>query len=334
MTETINHDSKQWFVLNFIKSLGKTSPQKEIEDFNKNGQRLELFAPMICPAQIIDGEVKYKNRLLTYFYVFVKGTLDDVKELCANPNNNLSLMLDRSSNKRYGIISDDEMENFKIIARIHTNTIPFYNIEDVDLQEGDIVEIMNGDYAGLKGTFIPKARSNKGNLVISVTAALGTILWDVDAKYVRIIEFAKNTRRQYDILDAFIPKLFPILRKFHKQQMLTNKEKTLLSVFNSRMGIVAPQNPKVEAKLLATLMCVQTIIGDIDAYRSSARRFEKRKHAVTNQWTAALIHLMLAVAHNDIETLKNTYPTISEPSDNLTKIQTQLIEEYKFHLCI
>lgn len=308
------------------------SPQKDIDEYNKDRQRLELFAPIIRPAQIVNGKVVYKDRLLTYYYVFVKGTLSDVKDLCSLPNNDLSLMIDRGSDRRYGILTDAEMDNFKIIARTHTNTIPFFKIDDIDLEAGDKVEIVSGDFAGLKGTFIPRPRSNKGKLVIAATADLGAVLWDIDAKYVRILEFATDTRRQYDLLDSFIPKFLPILRKFHSQERLTDREKSILTVFNQRMGVVVPTNHKVEAKLLATLMSVQTILGDLQAYRATEQRFDKRRSSLTNPWTIALVELMAAVAHNDMPRLHDAYASVSDLTTRPTKTQQELLDEFRHYI--
>ncbi len=330
--EILSTDEKMWYVLHFINKSGKPSPQRYIDDFNRDGHDLELFAPIIRPAHVVNGKVKYFERLLTFYYVFVKGSFDDVKEFCSRLDNNFSFVLDRGSTRRYGIISDSDMENFKIIARAYTNTIPFYNIEDIELNEGDLVEVVGGDYDGLKGTFIPKSRSNKGNLVIAVTAAMGAIVWDIDAKCVRILKFASNTRRQYDMVDSFIPKLLPILRKFHAEDRLTDKEKSQLNVFNQRLGIVSPTNPKAEAKLLAVLMCVQFILGDMEGFRETQKRFEKRKSALTNIWTLALVELMISVVLNDMPRLKEAYKSVQTTTDKLTSTQTQLLKEYRHYL--
>ncbi len=330
--EILNTDERMWYVLHFINKTGKPSPQRCIDDFNREGHELELFAPIIRPAHVVNGKVKYYERLLTFYYIFVKGTFDEIKELCSRPDNDLSFVLDRGSTRRYGIISDSDMENFKIIARAYTNTIPFYNIEDIELNEGDLVEVVGGDYDGLKGTFIPKSRSNKGNLVIAVTAAMGAIVWDIDAKCVRILKFASNTRRQYDLVDSFIPKLLPILREFHAEDRLTDKEKSQLNVFNQRMGIASPTNPKAEAKLLAVLMCVQFILGDMDGFRETQTRFEKRKSALTNIWTLALVELMISVVLNDMPRLKEAYESVHNSTDKLTNTQTQLLKEYRYYL--
>ncbi len=325
-------DEKQWYILCFISKSGKPSPQKYIDAFNREGHSLELFAPIIRLAHVVNGKVEYKEKLLTYFYVFVKGTFDEIKELCSRRDNNLSFLLDKGSERRYGIINELDMNSFKIIARAHTNTIPFFNIDDIELSEGDIVEVVDGRYSGLRGTFMSKPRSNRGNLVIAATACLGAVVWNIDAKYVRILKFAHDTRRQYDIIDSFIPRLLPVLRKFHLQENLTDKEKTTLSVFNQRMNVVALNNHKLEAKLMATLMCVQTIIGDIEGYKISSTRFDKRKSSVTNPWTKALIELMISVADNDISRLKQAYIVIKSSSDDLTKTRKQLLDEYRFYI--
>lgn len=332
MQEPQNAGERSWYVLNFIRRAGKPSPQKDIDDFNRDGQRLELFAPIVRPAHLVGGKVVYKDCLLTYFYVFVKGTRDDVKELCARPGNDLSLMIDRGSDKRYGMLSDREMESFKIIARAYTNSIPFFSIEDIDLEAGDKVEVVGGEFSGIRGTFIPKPRSSKGNLVIAATADMGTIVWDIDTKYVRILEFARDTRRQYDLLDSFIPKLYPALRRFRAQERLTDREKSQLAVFSQRMGAVALSNQKAEAKLLATLMCAQFILGDMEGYKLTEARYEKRKSAVTNPWTRALIELMASVALGDMPRLERAYAAVKDLAPNPTKPQKGLLEEFRHYL--
>lgn len=321
-----------WFVLHFIHKPGKPSPQKYIDNFNKEGHSLQLFAPIIRPANVVDGKVVFREKLLTYYYVFVNGSFSEVKDLCSQPNNDLSFLLDRGSERRYAIISDRDMESFRIFARAHTNMVPFFNIEDIELSEGDIVEVVGGQYAGLKGTYMPRPRSNKGNLVIAVTAAMGAVAWDIDAKCVRILEFAHDTRRQYDIVDSFIPRLLPILRKFHDNKDLDQKEKSQLNIFNQRMGVVSIPNHKAEAKLLATLMCVQYLLGDLEALRITQRRFDKRKSAITNPWTLALTELLLAVATNDTPRLAAASQSLPSPSDRLTATQRQLLDEFSHYL--
>lgn len=332
MEPQCNNDEKHWFVLHFIRPTITARPQTYIDTFNRDTARVELFAPTIKPAQIVDGQVVFKERLLTYHYVFVKGTLNDVKELCATQGNGFSFLIDRGSEKRYGIVSDSAMHSFRQIARLYDNTLPFYNIADIALEEGDLVEIVDGPYAGLTGTFMPKSRSSKGNFVIAATAAIGTVLWDIEARYIRILRFALDTRRQYDQLEAFIQKLLPIMRKYHSGEALAEKDKSQLRVFCTRMEVVAPDNHKFEAKLLGTLMCAQHILGDLRGAQQSAHRFQRRRKAVTNVWTQALISLFAAVMKGDTASLTEPYTIIANQAGKLTASQTQLLDEYRYYL--
>lgn len=325
-------EDKHWFILNFIHTATVAKPQSFIDAFNKDGKRVELFAPQIKSAQTVNGKVVFKEKSLTYHYVFVRGTLCDVKELCAVQGNGFSFVLDHCSSNWYGIISDSTMENFKLIARLYSNSIPFYNISDIELEEGDIVEVVDGDYAGLTGVFMPKSRSHNGNLIIAATTSLGAVLWNINAKYIRILEFARNTRRQYDLLDSFIPKLFPIIRKYHEGERFSQKEMSLLAVFNQRMGVVSPDNQKLEAKLLATLMCVQYMLGDMIGYNQSCQRFQRRENALTNKWTLALVELLLSVTRNDMTGLSTKYDEMTQLPERHTATQKQLLAEYRHYL--
>ncbi len=335
MNSTPNIKGKHWFVLNFVRPNPMSKPEKHIEIFNRNravDDSVELFAPTFKLSEVVDGKVVFKEKSLTFFYVFVRGTLEDLKELCCNSTHGFSFIIDRLSINRYGIVSDETMNSFKQIALLYSNVIPFYNIDDIDLEGGDIVEIIDGRYAGLRGTYMPRSRSNKGNLVIAATANLGTVIWDVEAKYVRILKFARECRRQYDLLDSFIPKLFPILRKYHEGVKLSQKETSLLSVFNQRMCVVAPDNGKLEAKLLATLMCVQCILGDMSGHARTCQRFKRRENEITNNWTRALVTLLQSVTNRNLSALKSAYDSICLDSEGHTARQKLLLTEYDHYL--
>ncbi len=326
--------TRRWFVLNYIPPLPSAKPQRYVDDFNRDNPAgaLELFAPKLRQARLVAGRVQYVEHNLTYHYLFVRGSFSHVKQLCAAPHNGFSFMLNPLSHDRYATVTDRAMESFRLVSRLYSNTLPFYDLTDIDLLEGDTVEIVDGEYAGLQGTFMPRARSNRGNLVIAATASLGTILWNVDARYVRILSFARDTRRQYDILSSFIPRLYPVLRHHHDGLMLTPREVSLLSVFNRRMQVVVPENPKLEAKLLATLLCVQYLLGDHVAYAATQKRFQSKQAALTNPDTRALTTLLLAVSTGNLSPLHAAYTELLNDPRPGTATRRQLIAEYQHYL--
>ena len=79
------------------------------------------------------------------------------------------------------------MEDFRTIARAYQNRLPFFYIDDVDLEAGDKVEVVEGDFPGLVGYFIPNAKSTTGNIVLQVTQSLATIAYNINVKSVRVL---------------------------------------------------------------------------------------------------------------------------------------------------
>jgi len=327
-------DTAQWFVLNFFRqSFSKSeSAQVVVDKFNTNNNWcIELYAPKIIFMEVVDDKIISKEKPLTYHYVFVKGTFCDVKKLCTMPNG-FSFLLNASSENRYGIVSDAAMAGFMQIARSYECRLPFYNIEDIDLEKGDYVEVVGGKYSGLKGIFIPKAKSTKGKIVIAATGSLGSIAWDVETRYIRVIQFSRETKRPYDIIDSFIPKLFKAMREYKTTGHLSSRNIGSLSIFCQRMGVVKLEDNKLKAKLSAILMCAQLLLGDHTGYMDSKETFGKYRKLITNKWTTALVSLLVGISENNNDSLIYGWNTIKDMSDKLTESQKQIKEEYKFFL--
>ncbi|MDE5795672.1 MAG: hypothetical protein K2H75_01040, partial [Muribaculaceae bacterium] len=213
-------DKPAWYVLNYIGGTIRNLAQKEVERFNSwNDTALELFAPTYVVREEKQGEIKFRTISLTFHYVFVRGTFAEVKRLCAQPNG-FSFLIDHGSAERYAIIDDRQMVNFKNIARAYKNCLPYFPLDEIDLEDGDLVEVVKGDFPGLVGTFMPKAKSKTGNIVLNVYNKVGTIAFDVKATDVRVLEFSSHSTRANDQIDAFVPHLLKALRYFDKDEEL------------------------------------------------------------------------------------------------------------------
>lgn len=49
---------------------------------------------------------------------------------------------------RYLSVTDQSMEAFKTVARYYANQIPCFSTEEIDLEEGDYVEVVQGAFRG------------------------------------------------------------------------------------------------------------------------------------------------------------------------------------------
>lgn len=126
-------EDKKWFILNHFEALPaprRQTAQTCIDRFNSaGGCQLELFAPTFVKAVNINGRQIKREQPLTFHYVFVRGTLDEIKRLCSL-SNGFSFVLNRSSEERYATVDDKRMDDFKAIARAYSNSLPFFALDD------------------------------------------------------------------------------------------------------------------------------------------------------------------------------------------------------------
>ena len=236
-------EARRWWVLNHVAggSAGRIRRAREAVDRLNVSESLdlELWAPSIVNAVDVGGRMIRREVALTYHYVFVRGRLRDVKRLCG-AQNGFSFVIDRAGADRYAHVSEAQMTAFRIIARGYENRLPFFRIEDVELEDGDLVEVMDGAFAGLVGRFMARKGSSNGNIAVQTSGGLGTMAFNVDARSVRVLEFAAGSRRAYDQIDAFAPRLFAALRKMRMSEQLADKEIADARRRLDRLGAFSP----------------------------------------------------------------------------------------------
>lgn len=325
----------QWYVLNYFSPLSSrkgASAKDCVDSFNtRENTSLQLFCPSFVVYHEKNGQKKKVDKPLAFHYTFVRGELSDIKKLCSQANN-FSFVLNKSGESRYAIVDDITMENFRKIALSYSNNVPFYSLEGVDLEDFDKVQIIEGDFPGLTGYYSSKKGSNKGRVILQITQNMGTVLYDVKAKYIKILEFSKNFKRAYDLIDAFIPRLYTSMRKFSTGSSLNEEEISALHSFCRRMSSVSLPNSKIDAKLQAILVAAFTILGNEAEAAEAAKRYDKKKQSVTSDAIKAFIELLRGVITKDASALKSGYGYLIKKEDKTTASLSQLREEYNYYL--
>lgn len=279
-----------WYILNYIPGRGhrRENLPAIIAAFNPT---LELFAPTFIQLREDRGQVKQTQRPLLYHYIFIRGNENDVKELCMKAEG-FSFVIDRAGTSRHLVISDEQMEQFKIIAQYHSGLLPCYPVDGINLVEGDKVQVVSGPCAGLKGTYISKKGGKSGSIAVAIDSSFAAVVFDIKAEYVRILEFARDSKRAYDQLDAFIKKLTPVLQEkklnYHDISFVSSA-----SIFTRRLGIVKLHNPKLDAKLKILLYAAYSILSDKTNAHENLVAFRSLEQHVTNPKTKALCESIL-----------------------------------------
>lgn len=290
-------DCRQWYVLNYIPSSGTRAAavERTVEKFNvENNSNIEVFAPTFVEMkQLPGGTVRLVERPLLFHYVFALATADEAKALC-NLVAGFSFVIDSNAREhRYATVSGAGMEAFRMIARVYGNTLPCFPVDAAELDEGDLVEIVSGPFAGITGTFLSRKGASTGNILIRVANSIASVVCDIKTEYVRILRFGRHSGQLYDRLDAFTVPLLTAARMFWAKKTLPHNLLTRISIFCSRFGVVRADSPKIDAKLQLLLLASYRILGDQDAIRKSEETYAGISRAITAPAMKALECLLL-----------------------------------------
>lgn len=166
MSEKI--EEQIWF------TLGCMSPQRELrvrDDARKNG--LAAFVPLQYTVKTIRGQ---KQRALVPAItgmIFVKGTLDELKEYIQKSHYPIYLKKSTFSNKEdFLTVPTHAMEEFIAVTESHEEHVTYFRPEEISLQAGDRIRINGGLYDGREGVIIRiKGKRNK-HLVVQIPGIL------------------------------------------------------------------------------------------------------------------------------------------------------------------
>jgi transcription antitermination factor NusG len=168
MKETERKEERKWY------SVGCTSPQKELrvrDDARKYG--LEAFVPLTYEVKTKKGQ-KYRALVPTLSrLLFVKGTLEEVKDYIQNAHYIVYIRKSTFSNKEdYLTVPNKAMEDFIAVTENHEAHVTYFRPEEILLQEGDQIRIKGGLYDGREGIIMRiKGKRNK-HLVVQIPGML------------------------------------------------------------------------------------------------------------------------------------------------------------------
>lgn len=163
-----NQDEKIWF------TVGCLSPQRELrvrDDARVCG--LTAFVPLQYTVKSVRGQ---KQRTLVPAItglIFVKGTLDEVKDYIQKAHYPVFIKKSTFSNKEdYLTVPTHAMEEFIAVTESREEHVTYFRPEEISLQTGDRIRIKGGLYDGREGVIIRiKGKRNK-HLVVQIPGIL------------------------------------------------------------------------------------------------------------------------------------------------------------------
>lgn len=152
-------------ILDFLKEKKAQSESTGIYD---------VFVPLDVQRIVIDGQAIERNRFIAGNYIFLKATNDDIMRLREEPPFDATLRFLHPAGDPLGtiLIKDDEIQMMcKTVERIGSE-VEYFVPSSKELLIADLVCVINGLYAGVKG-FLESVKGHEGGKVI---VALGNVL--------------------------------------------------------------------------------------------------------------------------------------------------------------
>ncbi|MBQ9576254.1 MAG: hypothetical protein IJV11_05180 [Muribaculaceae bacterium] len=258
---TIESETQQWYVLSAKDSI--ESLERQFDALSASRQRqsmapVKYFLPYCVKRTTLFGAPAMRRKKLMGNYIFVRDSFAGLMEiksameslwLLPHPDNT-------PGQHRYMTISDDEMASFMAIARAYANELPCYPIDMVDLEEGDKVQIVGGDFDGMCGTLQCSQGRSGGKVLMAVGNLFLVATPDIGPQYIRILQFGKGNRHPYRKFESHLPRAIQALR--HSRGAvdgygLTTDDIAAMTVFTGRFEALQPATVNI-ASQHATLM--------------------------------------------------------------------------------
>lgn len=249
----------------------------QVEKYNaEHDSGLEVFAPTF--VKVYNEAKSPRRRMLPLVcqYFFIRGRLSQVKDFRSR-NKGYNLVYDRAdkeSETSYLHLSDEDMSAFKSMALAYKYNMPCFSPSEVDLVACDKVRIVGGEFAGVEGYLVSQQGRDGGRVIIKVGELMAVQTLDINPKYISVLSFAKGSRRMYDKIDSYEPKLRRAMDYYRQNGELDVTNAAAVSYFITRFGLAEITTGKMRAKVSALLAASYYLMGDKERYEVTKHNCE------------------------------------------------------------
>ena len=320
-------------------AIGCTSPRYELkvrDDARKYG--LESFVPLKYEVKKRQGHdqrllVPALSRLL-----FIKGTLDEVKDYIAHAHYVVFIQRSTFSDKKdYLTVPTKAMEDFIAVTEHHEERITYFSPQEIRLNIGDQIRVKGGLYDGREGVIMRIKGKRNRHLVVQIPGILIAAIEmlpemiELRAETSDSVSKSKNIDKDKKLLfDLAHRLLFEFTDKYQNE----NEYYLLLSELrraNARLASFKGYTPATEAELALPLYMAACLIQEPGPDTEAAE--SRLRSAIAALKPSSLLRakclLYLALLSKDLEVqqeVSDLFTTWRKTS--LSDKQRALIEEY------
>ena len=258
-----------------------------LRDEFKNS-KIEYYLPTHVELRNVGGQRKRVERPLVFNFIFVRSTIDEIKSFCRNrPDLRLHVVYNHkpihdsvAAEPLY--ICDHQMNMFqKAIMFYNGQEIPFVKPEEMELEKGDEVRIIGGQFSGLEGILVSQKGKDGGRVVVHLSNVIAVRTLEIEPEYLQILHFGKDNKHFYKHIDSYLPRLDRVLEA--KGRKITASELAPIETFVKRFSQLRTDTINSEAKVQALLCVSCCLIGDNEGANSARIKLQNLLPHINSQ---------------------------------------------------
>ena len=243
-TDTLNENSQptDWLVM--YSNTGDANILDDLETAKKESLKtgiLDYFVPLDVTRIIVDDKAIERKRLIAGNYIFIRATKEDILRLRQGPPFDASLRFLHPASSPTGCIyiPDSEVQMMRLAIQMMDGEVEYFVPTSKDLMVGDIVSVIDGSFAGIKGILESVKGHDGGRVIVPLGDVLAVRTPKIPADDIQLLAFAKVSDSQSSSYTS---------RAYKRIRMLAATSDRLLEEVES--GALSQESEKEARRLL------------------------------------------------------------------------------------
>lgn len=205
---------RRWYVLKCNRSVAKTRDAL-LAMRNAHAGQFDFFFPTRFVLENVGGKRRRVEKTVAFNFVFANCSYALLRQLAQESAGDLTPLYRRMGRDdalckvrdRLLVVPDAEMDMFIRAIGAYEGDVPALLPEEADLEKGDRVRIIGGQFDGIEGILVTRQGKDGGRVLVKVSEVLCVPTLEIEPECIEVLEFAPEGRHLYKKFDSFIQKI-------------------------------------------------------------------------------------------------------------------------------
>ena len=221
-----------WLVM--YSNTGDVSILDDLEIAKNEAERTgvwDYFVPLDVTRIILEDKPIERKRLIAGSYIFIKATKEDILKLREGPPFDAVLRFLHPASSRTDCIyvTEEDVQMMRLAVDRLDGEVEYFVPSSKDLMVGDIVCIIDGPFAGIKGILESVKGHEGGSVIVPLGDVLAVRTPRISVDDLQLLSFAKVTDSQAGSYTSRAYKKVHVLSDDSERFLAEKEEKGILS---------------------------------------------------------------------------------------------------------